>query len=44
MQQISKKTVPANSKEKQWCVFVCQELLDDVGNDQNFLTRVITVR
>jgi hypothetical protein len=28
-------------EQKQQCVFVCQELLDEVRNDQNFLSTVI---
>jgi hypothetical protein len=44
MQQISIKFVPQmlSDKQKQWCVFVCQELLDEVRNNKNFLLRVIT--
>jgi hypothetical protein len=29
-------------EQKQWFVFVCQELLDEVRNNQNFLSRTIT--
>jgi hypothetical protein len=38
------KFVPclSSDEQKQRCVFVCQELLDDVRNSQNFLSRVVT--
>jgi hypothetical protein len=44
MWRISVKFVPQllTDKPKQWPVFVWQELLDKVRNDQNFLARVIT--
>jgi hypothetical protein len=43
MWQIFAKFVPQllTNKQKQWCGFVCQELLDEVRNDQNFFLRVI---
>jgi hypothetical protein len=39
MWQISVKFVPRllTDEQKQWLVFVCQELLDEVINNQNFL-------
>jgi hypothetical protein len=44
MRRISAKLVPRllTEEEKQRRVLVCQELLDEVRNDQNFLSRVIT--
>jgi hypothetical protein len=43
MWQISIKFLPwlLTRKQKQWHVFVCQELLDEVRNDQSFHSRVI---
>jgi hypothetical protein len=43
MQQISVKFMPRllTNEQKQWHVFVCQQLLDEDKNDQNFLLRVI---
>jgi hypothetical protein len=31
-----------SDNQKQWCVSTCQELLNEVRIDQNFLLRVIT--
>jgi hypothetical protein len=44
MRQISAMFVPSllTDKQKQQRVSVCLELLDEVRNDQNFLSRVIT--
>jgi hypothetical protein len=44
MRQISVMFVPSllTDEQKQRCVSVCLELLDEVRNDQNFLSRVIT--
>jgi hypothetical protein len=44
MQQIFVKFVPQKltDEQKQQHASVCQELLDDVRNNKNFLSRVIT--
>jgi hypothetical protein len=44
MGQISAKFMPklVTDRQKQWHVFVCQELLDEGRSNQNFLSRVIT--
>jgi hypothetical protein len=43
LQQICAKFVPQFiDEQKQLHVFVCHELLDDIRNDKNFLSRVIT--